>query len=520
MSAKSGNGQDPSLGSTTDYLEPSKQAYESAKIYFLDHLGTDNVARQLVEHSHSISEVLSVVHGAEKHYKAKRGSKAYKWLVRVSEKVGYYGTVLDVLVQHHPEYVSLVWGTFKLLFGAICSHEEQVKQLAKTCAQIGNILENVEIRLSLYTSERLIKSVSELYVNILEFLKHAVAWYAKSRFGRAWTAISRPWELGFRDYVQDIKSASNRIVELVMMSSQADIRALSLKTDQMYQELASNRLQFERMSIMMQQMYSMQTQLQADYSSSMGVIRRMEHNQILSLPMMASLPASGQSMNFCRSIRDRRRQRYYLPAPTIRQFEEWSKGPDSSIIFTLARSAQASQDFMVDSIKLIQEEKRNIVWAMRFERHWEKPLSCIDVLKVLVRQCLQINTEILKNDPFPPTAASFLEAVDERDWLQILNRVVRGLPVLYIALDVTVIRNALGNDGLATVRFLEDLTRTVSSTTIKIILEQSAIDGDYVRRTWDRSLWSVARIDGSEGGKRKPGASSLRRMQIKRRRRR
>jgi hypothetical protein len=34
----------------------------------------------------------------------------------LSEKIVHYGNVFDVLAQQHPEYVSLAWGTFKLLF--------------------------------------------------------------------------------------------------------------------------------------------------------------------------------------------------------------------------------------------------------------------------------------------------------------------------------------------------------------------------------------------------------------------
>ena len=42
--------------------------------------------------------------------------KARKWIQRAAEKIHHYGTILDVFVQHHPEYVSLVWGTMKFLF--------------------------------------------------------------------------------------------------------------------------------------------------------------------------------------------------------------------------------------------------------------------------------------------------------------------------------------------------------------------------------------------------------------------
>jgi hypothetical protein len=49
-------------------------------------------------------------------YSSKANSQARKWLVRLSSRVVYYADVMDMLVQHHPEYVSLGWGTFKLLF--------------------------------------------------------------------------------------------------------------------------------------------------------------------------------------------------------------------------------------------------------------------------------------------------------------------------------------------------------------------------------------------------------------------
>jgi len=49
-------------------------------------------------------------------YQSQKESKVCLWLERISNRVVHYGAILDVFVQHHPEYVSLVWGTFKFLF--------------------------------------------------------------------------------------------------------------------------------------------------------------------------------------------------------------------------------------------------------------------------------------------------------------------------------------------------------------------------------------------------------------------
>ena len=66
---------------------------------------------------HAIADVQEEVTKAQKRYSLRsKDSKVRKWLSRFSAGVLYYGRILDVLVQHHPEYVSLAWGTTKLLF--------------------------------------------------------------------------------------------------------------------------------------------------------------------------------------------------------------------------------------------------------------------------------------------------------------------------------------------------------------------------------------------------------------------
>lgn len=46
----------------------------------------------------------------------KPDSKALKWLRQLSEKAVYYQSVVDVIIQQHPESVSLIWGGMKFLF--------------------------------------------------------------------------------------------------------------------------------------------------------------------------------------------------------------------------------------------------------------------------------------------------------------------------------------------------------------------------------------------------------------------
>lgn len=59
---------------------------------------------------------MQAVNNAREAYQGTRGSRARKWLTQFSARVNRYGAILDVMVQHHPEYAALAWGVMKLLF--------------------------------------------------------------------------------------------------------------------------------------------------------------------------------------------------------------------------------------------------------------------------------------------------------------------------------------------------------------------------------------------------------------------
>lgn len=68
--------------------------------------------------SYTMQDVLDVVQKAKTHYHHHRSqSKLREYLSAFSHRVMHYGSVLDVLVQHHPEYTSLAWGAMKIVFG-------------------------------------------------------------------------------------------------------------------------------------------------------------------------------------------------------------------------------------------------------------------------------------------------------------------------------------------------------------------------------------------------------------------
>jgi hypothetical protein len=97
-----------------------QEAYEDAKASLLQELTESECKRIWISRNQSLEDVQKILQDARSKYEGKKTSKARKWLQIFSSRVTHYGGILDVLVQHHPEYVSLAWGAMKFLFIVSC----------------------------------------------------------------------------------------------------------------------------------------------------------------------------------------------------------------------------------------------------------------------------------------------------------------------------------------------------------------------------------------------------------------
>jgi hypothetical protein len=188
-------------------------------------------------------------------------------------------------------------------------------------------------------------------------------------------------------------------------------------------------------------------------------------------------------------------------------------------LFTHSSNTQVSKDFLVDIVGLIREASVPVIWALRFKDFWDKPFTSTDLVKTLINQALQINPDILTSGSHPPTVASFRDAVDERDWLKILDRLLQGVPMLYIVLDADLVGYAIRQNGFETTKLLELFTRVVTSTAVKIMVSDTVIDESYARRNWDLLHWRKVGLENLQGKRKAVTGTSLAHRRAKRRRR-
>lgn len=98
-------------------FDPAQDAFEEAQKIFAQKLTQDEQKKVLANGQTTMQDLIALTTDAQKTWKAKRpDGKAWSLLSSFSSRLFHYGAVLDVISQHHPEYVALAWGAIKFLF--------------------------------------------------------------------------------------------------------------------------------------------------------------------------------------------------------------------------------------------------------------------------------------------------------------------------------------------------------------------------------------------------------------------
>lgn len=94
-----------------------QHAFNESILQFSERTGNSEKDFEFIKSSNSLQDVQCAIKDCIARYEARKpDSKALKWLRQLSEKTIFYEGVVDVIIQQHPESVSLIWGGMKFLF--------------------------------------------------------------------------------------------------------------------------------------------------------------------------------------------------------------------------------------------------------------------------------------------------------------------------------------------------------------------------------------------------------------------
>ncbi|KAL9073136.1 MAG: hypothetical protein Q9157_004869 [Trypethelium eluteriae] len=417
--------------------DPAQAAFNKAVKLLDGVLSEDSALRQFLSGHADIVSVHSAVVDAQRQYEHRTNSKARKWMTRLSTRLHLYGEILDVFVEHHPEYVALAWGTFKLLFVGVVNHEELTKELGKAFCRIADALPQTERDLLLYPSDAMKELVETLYANIIDFAQRAIQWYAEGKVKHAVSALVRPYSLRFKDIVNEVSETSRRIERLAHSMSRTELRQARL-------ELLENRNELQQMRKEHKDTQDVLMEMKLLLEHTNQRLSQVQLSQILTFTACSSLPTPEE----CRRLyhpKKLRRHEPYEEKPMVQyanQLQNWSANPKSSQIAVCASSRcnnRTVRGFGIDAIELIANANVPVVWALTPRIHSTKEHTSINVLKHLVSQAIQRNTALHNERAVTMSAVRFQTAVTEREWFDLLASVLDGISQIYIIIDMSIL---------------------------------------------------------------------------------
>jgi hypothetical protein len=100
----------------------AQQAFRNAADRFPGEITRDDCKSDIAQKATTLQDVQKLAESAfTKYCDERRFPRARKWLGRIVGTIHQYSNILDVMAQHHPEYLALGWGAMKLVL-VVCPH--------------------------------------------------------------------------------------------------------------------------------------------------------------------------------------------------------------------------------------------------------------------------------------------------------------------------------------------------------------------------------------------------------------
>ncbi|KAI1802976.1 hypothetical protein F4811DRAFT_527153 [Daldinia bambusicola] len=465
----------------------AQDAFKEALDAFSTELSADESKKEwIVNANHSnLESVRQAVIDARNQYEKDRGnSKVRKILVRLSETIQHYGSIIDVLVSSHPEYAALGWGAMKFLFVAVTNHEKLVFKLSTGLNEIASILSHAEFIMRLYPVPHIKHVAVAMYAHVLRFLLRALKWYQESPIKRAIHTITRPAELYLNDICDTITALSQNMFQLAANCSYAELRDMRMVMEENSRE---HKQSIDQLNSKFEELRALITKWQ-----SIGAAAKIQTRQRLSPGQLSQFlgtltstplldPVEMLKLLLVSSNGYLQRALHRRPAFWLnKKIQDWNSSRLSSLVMVKGPSQVRLhiQNFCVRSIAMLREAEIPVIWVLKGNsRNGTTAIddvSAIDLLRCLISQVITLNKRIHTDEDLSARLATYRAARTEDDWVNVLASFLEGIPLLYIFVDVEVLSQH--QDGLSTfwpsrlLKMFDDLSARNINTIVRIIL--------------------------------------------------
>jgi hypothetical protein len=217
-------------------------------------------------------------------------------------------------------------------------------------------------------------------------------------------------------------------------------------------------------------------------AQQVGMIRQRQIMQITTIPALRHLPSPDESLDYCRSIKLRRRSSILLDPSQVAKLRHWHQTPDAFplLIARCSGFQTATRDFSVELLDVIRGSDVPAIWALsQSNSDEEKPLSLESLLLSLTMQALVLNPQVLSAGVNPISSYHFENISHEDQCFKLLGRCLSGVTRMYIVLDLTLVHAAIDYSYRRTNTFVQkflDLLLSRQEKGIKLVIVAEEFD--------------------------------------------
>ncbi|KAF2498987.1 hypothetical protein BU16DRAFT_454960 [Lophium mytilinum] len=436
--------------------------------------------------------------------KREKRTGVMKWLQRFSGTILYYSNVLDVLAQHHPEYLCLAWGSVKFVLQGIIVYAELVEEFAQALAIIGEALRQTKLSAELFKTEDMQAAISRLYAHIILFLQKAVNWYKRGLAARIRSAIFKPYKLEYQDTVEQIKLCARTVDDVATSGNRAEVRDMNITMQILHTEARRRdeeaRERDEKLHAMQLELKEMQVRVEetvinvlqvatcnkaitesihVDVSHMKPRIYEIEFSQILSVLKPKTCPH--EILYKVLSIATRsntRNTRTTQLSSLLAALGNWMSTDGSSLFLVKVgpRAEAKAKEFAADVVKFLQKRSIHVIWNIAPLRSHDRPPTVAEVLKGLVFQLLQNQPTLLQNHLHELNFVKIGADHTDAEWAQLLRGIFTRLSKCFVVVEAQDLFEANRDDERWAEMFLQlfqgivdDVAITGSSLKILVV---------------------------------------------------
>jgi hypothetical protein len=212
-----------------------------------------------------------------------------------------------------------------------------------------------------------------------------------------------------------------------------------------------------------------------------GIFRQRQIMQIAAIPVLRHIPNPDESLDYCRSIKRRRRSHILLDTAQITKLQHWHQTADAFplLIARCIGLRTVTRDFSVELLDTIRGSNVPAIWALS-QPNWdeEELLSLESLLLSLSMQALVLNPQVLSASINPISSCHFENISNEDQGFKLLRRCLSGVKRMYIVLDLTLVHAAVEYNCGRTSTFVQNfinllLGRLEKGIKLVIVAEKS-----------------------------------------------